>query len=124
MTENDVRVLIEKIAEEKASKAVSDWAADAWNAAVSAGVLDGTMPQSPLTREQFAAVLRKLGLIGGDDAPSDWAIDGWNAATDTGALDGTNPHGVVTREILAQVLFALGLTSVQADEEIKEDIKC
>lgn len=44
-------------------KAPSDWAADAWAAAVEAGLFDGTNPRAPLTREQFAVVLQKLGLL-------------------------------------------------------------
>ena len=125
MTEAEVRKIIDQVAEEKAKKAVSNWATDAWNAAVSAGVLDGTAPQGNLTREQFAVVLRRLGLVGGSDTPSGWAADAWTAATDAGVLDGTNPHGIVTREMLAQVAFALGLLDVvQVDGGTMEDRKC
>lgn len=109
MTESDVRKIIAAEAESQAKKAVSNWATDAWNAAVSAGVLDGTAPQGNLTREQFAVVLRRLGLVGGSGVPSGWAADAWDAATDAGVLDGTNPHGIVTREMLAQVLRNLSL---------------
>ena len=116
MTESDVKKIIAAEAEAQAKKAVSNWATDAWNAAVSAGVLDGTAPQGNLTREQFAVVLRRLGLVGGSDVPSDWAADAWTKATDAGVLDGTNPHGVVTREMLAQTFYALGLLdTVQVD---------
>ena len=45
------------------SKPVSDWAKEAWEAAVAAGVFDGTKPQAPLTREQAAAVLDRLGKL-------------------------------------------------------------
>lgn len=41
----------------------SSWAEEAWNLAVEQGVLDGTYPQGNLTREQFAVVLQRLGLI-------------------------------------------------------------
>lgn len=44
-------------------KPASDWAADAWQLATAAGLFDGTNPRSPLTREQFAVVLGKLGLL-------------------------------------------------------------
>ena len=116
MTESDVRKIIAAEAEAQAKKAVSNWATDAWNAAVSAGVLDGTAPQGNLTREQFAVVLRRLGMVGGSDTPSSWAADAWTAATDAGVLDGTNPHCVVTREMLAQTFYALGLLdTVQVD---------
>ncbi len=104
MTETEVRTLIDKVAEEKAKKAVSSWAKDAFAAAADAGVLDGTSPQAPLTREQFATVLTRLHFCGEDTTPSSWAADAFQAATDAGILDGTNPHGYVTREMLAQVL--------------------
>lgn len=109
MTEKEVRTLINKIATETAKKAVSSWAKDAFASATNAGILDGTMPQAPMTREQFSVVLGKLGLVGGSDTPSAWAADAFQAATDAGILDGTNPHGYVTREMLAQVLRNLNL---------------
>ena len=104
MTEAEVRKIIDQVAEEKAKKAVSSWAAEAFAAATDAGVLDGTQPQAPLTREQFAAVLVRLHLCGNDNTTSSWAADAFQAATDAGILDGSNPHGYVTREMLAQVL--------------------
>lgn len=119
MTESDVKKIIAAEAEAQAKKAVSNWATDAWNAAVSAGVLDGTAPQGNLTREQFAVVLRRLGLIGGSDTPSGWAADAFQAATDAGILDGINPHGYVTREMLAQTFYALGLLE---HEEVTVDL--
>ena len=116
MTEAEVRKIIDQVAEEKAMKAVSSWAAEAFAAATDAGVLDGTSPQAPLTREQFATVLTRLHFCGEDTTPSSWAADAWTAATDAGVLDGTNPHGVVTREMLAQTFYALGLLdTVQVD---------
>ena len=109
MTEAEVRKIIDQVAEEKAKKAVSSWAAEAFAAATDAGVLDGTSPQAPLTREQFAAVMVRLHLCGNDNNPSSWAADAFQAATDAGVLDGSNPHGYVTREMLAQVLRNLSL---------------
>ena len=41
-------------------KEPSDWAEDAFQAVTHQGLLDGTMPQEMLTREQFAVVLQKL----------------------------------------------------------------
>lgn len=41
-------------------KEVSDWAEEAFQAVTQLGLLDGTMPQEMLTREQFAVVLQKL----------------------------------------------------------------
>lgn len=42
---------------------VSVWAAEAWEKAVAAGIFDGTKPGAPLTREQAALVLDRLGLL-------------------------------------------------------------
>jgi len=41
----------------------SDWAAEAWNKAVTMGVMDGTAPQGTVTREMLAVVLDRLGLL-------------------------------------------------------------
>lgn len=41
----------------------SAWAAASWDKACKAGVFDGSSPQGPLTREQAAVVLDRLGLI-------------------------------------------------------------
>ena len=103
MTESEVRKLINTVAEETAKKTVSGWAKDVFECATKADILDGTMPQSPMTREQFAAVICKLGLIDNGSEPSAWAKDAFEKATKAGILDGTNPHGLVTREMLAQV---------------------
>ena len=45
------------------AKPVSDWAKEDWEAAVAAGVFDGTKPQAFLTREQAAAVLARMGKL-------------------------------------------------------------
>lgn len=39
------------------------WAAQAWEKATNAGVLDGTRPRDPVTRQELALVLDRLGLI-------------------------------------------------------------
>ena len=39
------------------------WAEDAWAAAYDAGLLDGTRPRDPVTRQELAVVLRRLGMI-------------------------------------------------------------
>lgn len=49
---------------ENREKPVSDWAKPAWEKAIAAGIFDGTAPQNPLTREQAAQVLDRLGLLG------------------------------------------------------------
>ena len=124
MTESDVKKIIAAEAAAQAKKAVSSWATDAWNAAVSAGVLDGTAPQGNLTREQFTVVLRRLGLVGGDATPSAWAADAWAAATNAGVFDGTNPHGLMTREMAAQTYAALGLLdTVQVDGGVLSKVR-
>lgn len=43
---------------------VSTWAKDAWTALTNEGVTDGSSPQAPMTREQFAVMLQRLGFIG------------------------------------------------------------
>ena len=45
------------------SKKVSAWAEKSWDKATKAGVFDGTRAGAPLTREQAAAVLDRLGLL-------------------------------------------------------------
>ena len=44
-------------------KETSSWSKDAWEKAASNGVFDGTAPQAPLSREQAALVLDRLGLL-------------------------------------------------------------
>lgn len=39
------------------------WAKESWEKAVKKGILDGTNPRNPLTREQLSAVLFRLGLV-------------------------------------------------------------
>lgn len=46
------------------AKAASAWAEKAWKALQAAGVTDGTQPQSPLTREQFAVMMQRMGFVG------------------------------------------------------------
>ena len=41
----------------------SSWAKEAWKKAVALGIFDGTNPQGPLTREQAAVILNRLGLL-------------------------------------------------------------
>ena len=46
------------------AKTASVWAEKAWKALTDAGITDGSAPQAPLTREQLAVMLQRLGLIG------------------------------------------------------------
>lgn len=41
----------------------SVWAREAWERAAVRGVFDGARPRAPLTREQAALVLERLGLL-------------------------------------------------------------
>lgn len=49
---------------EISARTVSEWAKEAWKKAKDAGVFDGTAPGAPLTREQAALILERLGLLG------------------------------------------------------------
>lgn len=49
-------------AAEVAEQPVSDWAKEAWDKAVAAGIFDGTRPHAPLTRQEAAVLLDRLGL--------------------------------------------------------------
>ena len=44
-------------------ESASGWARDAWERAAARGVFDGTKPRAPLTREQAALALERLGLL-------------------------------------------------------------
>ena len=48
---------------EHLNRPVSAWAARQWEKAQAVGILDGTRPNAPLTREQAAMVLDRLGLL-------------------------------------------------------------
>ena len=50
----------------KEDEPVSDWEKErdeAWQAAKEAGILDGTRPEDPVTRQELAVVLARLGLL-------------------------------------------------------------
>lgn len=47
-------------AAEVAAQPVSDWAWKAWEAAVKAGLFDGTRPHAPLTRQEAAVLWKRL----------------------------------------------------------------
>lgn len=108
MTEAEVRKIIADEATKQAKLAVSEWAKAAWADAVEAGLLDDDRPQAPMTRQEFAAELKKLGIAGRADTPSDWAKAAWTATEQAGVMTG-EPRGYVTREMLAQVLRNVGL---------------
>lgn len=74
MTKEEIEALVKRAVETalserdeaaaRATQRVSTWASPAWEKAVEAGVFDGTRPGGALTREQAAAVLDRLGLLG------------------------------------------------------------
>lgn len=115
MTENEVRKIIADEATKQAKLAVSEWAKSAWANAVEAKLLDDDRPQAPMTRQEFAAELVKLGFAGRATEPSDWAKAAWTATEQAGVMTG-DPRGYVTREMLAQVLKNVGLVGAGMKE--------
>lgn len=114
MTEAEVRKIIADEATKQAKLAVSDWAKSAWAGAVEAGLLDDDRPQAPMTRQEFAAELKKLGFVRSDE-PDEWAKAAWDAAEQAGIMTG-DPRGYVTREMLAQVFKNVGLIGAGTKE--------
>ena len=114
MTEAEVRKIIADEAAKQAKLAVSDWAKSAWAGAVEAGLLDDDRPQAPMTRQEFAAELKKLGFVRSDE-PDEWAKAAWDAAEQAGVMTG-DPRGYVTREMLAQVFKNVGLIGAGTKE--------
>lgn len=45
------------------SNTPASWAKDAWDKATKAGVVDGTRPTEPVTRQELAVILNRLGQI-------------------------------------------------------------
>ena len=50
-------------AAEVAKQPVSDWAKEAWDKAVAAGIFDGTRPHAPLTRQEAAVLMERKGAL-------------------------------------------------------------
>ena len=94
---------------------MSDWAKSAWADAVKAGLLDDDRPQAPMTRQEFAAELKKLGFVRSDE-PDEWAKAAWTATEQAGVMSG-DPRAYVTREMLAQVLVNAGVVAGVKDKE-------
>lgn len=114
MTEAEVRKIISDEANKQAKLAVSDWAKSVWADAVKAGLLDDDRPQAPMTRQEFAAELKKLGFVRSSE-PDEWAKAAWDAAEQAGIMTG-DPRGYVTREMLAQVFKNVGLIGAGTKE--------
>lgn len=115
MTEAEVRKIIADEATKQAKLAVSDWAKSVWADAVEAGLLDDDRPQAPITRQEFAAELKKLNFTGRAAEPSGWAKAAWDAVEQAGIMSG-DPRAYVTREMLAQVLKNVGLVGAGMKE--------
>ena len=64
LTYEQFKAFLQRYEKENEGKNASAWAADAWKALTDAGITDGSAPQAPLTREQLAVMLQRLGLIG------------------------------------------------------------
>ena len=59
----------QRLEQERASQGPSAWAKEAWEKAVAAGLLDGSSPRAPLTREQCAVLLDRLGCLNNSATP-------------------------------------------------------
>lgn len=63
VTDKEVIKIIKAYEAAKATEKVSAWSKASWEKAKKKGIMDGTMPKSPLTREQFAVILDRLGHL-------------------------------------------------------------
>ncbi len=63
MTQEQLEAVLKAREGALSARSVSDWAKEAWEKAKTAGIFDGTAPGAPLTREQAALVLERLGLL-------------------------------------------------------------
>lgn len=64
LTYDQFKAYLLRYEKENEGKNASAWASDAWKALTDAGITDGSAPHAPLTREQLAVMLQRLGLIG------------------------------------------------------------
>ena len=63
VTQEQFNAMMEVYLTQQREKETSPWSKKAWEKAETAGVFDGTAPQAPLSREQAALVLDRLGLL-------------------------------------------------------------
>lgn len=63
LTYDQFKAFLQRYEKENECRNASAWASGAWKALTDAGITDGSAPQAPLTREQFAVMLQRLGLI-------------------------------------------------------------
>lgn len=68
MTEREIRQIVReelaKIEQERAEEPANSWAAEAVAKMAAAGIMDGTRPQSPATRQEVCLMLERLGVLG------------------------------------------------------------
>lgn len=64
VTQEQFDAMMEAYLARQRAQESSSWSRQAWDKAEEAGVFDGTAPQAPLSREQAAVVLDRLGLLG------------------------------------------------------------
>lgn len=105
MTEREVRDIIAKVKAEEAQRSVSAWANGYFAACKDAGILDGTAPAAPVTREQLARVMVASGVVTTAENPSGWAVALWNAAIAAGITDGSRPRAFITRQEAAAMIM-------------------
>lgn len=63
VTQEQFNAMMDVYMSKQRAKDDSTWAEEAWSKAEAAGIFDGTAPQAPLSREQAAVVLDRLGLL-------------------------------------------------------------
>lgn len=63
MTDKEFAQYVDRYLAAKANQRPHPYAAEAWAKAKAAGIVDGSKPQCPLTREQLVVILQRLGLL-------------------------------------------------------------
>lgn len=63
MTDKEFAQYVDRYLAAKANQQPHPYAAEAWSKAKAAGIVDGSKPQCPLTREQLVVILQRLGLL-------------------------------------------------------------
>ena len=118
MTKSEVLEIIKEYEQQQTKQPVSSWAEKYWKSAVGRGIFDGSMPQSPLTREQCAKVLSSLGTDSLSDSPEcpDYAKESWSKAADAEIFDGNSPCAPLTRAQAAVMLDRIGALDATADK--------
>lgn len=61
VTYEDFKAFMAQYESERNEKPVSDWAKEEWERMTASGTFDGSRPQAPLTRQEAAIVLDRLG---------------------------------------------------------------